>query len=210
MRCVTDTVELTLREGCTLAELEELISDQLQRAGRDLLIAACSALEDGLLENQAADLQPNKRRPRDLLTRFGWIRLSRWSARDRSSGQYHYPLDEALAMEPRQHASPWVMRRAIELAAKLSYREATALLAHLIGTEVDHRTLWGWVQDAMRSHSGANDAAMHGDGDLNGKSEGGVEPLQLAATRTTNGHLANGHQTNGHLVEQPRKAPVLA
>lgn len=186
MRRVTDTVELTLQEGCTLAELEDQIADLLQEKGRQLLIAACATLEERLLEDQAGDLQPNKRRPRDLLTRFGWVRLNRWSVRDRASGQYHYPLDEAVAMEPRQHASPWVVRWAVELAAKLSYREATALLTHLIGTQVDHRTVWGWVQDAGRE-PGNGEAAVHGNG--KGKEDGASQRPPSRLPTAVNGHL---------------------
>lgn len=151
MPTLGDTIELTVRDDCTLAELEELIAERLQAVGRTLLVAACAAAEGKVLQDQAHGLQPNKRRPRDLLTRFGWIRLDRWSCRTRTTGQYRYPLDEALAIEPHQHASPWVMAKAVTLAGRLSYRDATKLLAEVLGVEVDHRTVWGWVQDTLRN-----------------------------------------------------------
>jgi hypothetical protein len=151
MATVETSVQLTIPEGCSLADLELLIATRLQEAGREMLTAACGAMEEEVLQEQAHQLKPNKRRARDLLTRFGWVRLERWSAKERNSGQYRYPLDEALSMEPNQHASPWVTSEAVALSERMSYREATSVLTRLLGVQVDYRTVWGWVQDALRA-----------------------------------------------------------
>lgn len=169
MATVERQVQLTVPDGCSLAELEGIIAEHLQELGRALMMAACTAVEEELLHDPAQRLKPNKRRARDLLTRFGWLRLERWSARDRETGQYRYPLDEALAMEPNQHASPWVMCKALALTERMSYREATALLAEVLGVDMDHRTVWGWVQEAARNSA---------DGKTGPHARGGVVPIR--------------------------------
>jgi len=108
-----------------------------------LLAEACQAMEEELLE--APGVQRRKRRGRHLLTRFGWMRLRRWQVWEVGRG-YTYPLDEALGLERGQHASPWVLNQAVALATRLPYRQATYLLGTFIDEELDHRTLYRWMQ----------------------------------------------------------------
>lgn len=152
------TVEITVKvsicqEGMSLQELEEAVGVAVGEAGRDLLRRGCQALEDSWLERQSTlgagggqtVLRRSKRRSLDLLTRFGWIRLSRWQMRD-AEGRYHQPLDSLLGLQPRQHASPWITAQAVALATRLPYRQATQLLSGFVGQWLDHRSLYAWVR----------------------------------------------------------------
>lgn len=149
------TVETTITvkipdDGATLDQLEGQVAKAVQEAGRTLLVEACRALEEQALTAQRRQrrVQQVKVRPRDLLTRFGWLRLERRQLVDRGRGRYTCPLDDLLALAPRQHASPRVQELAVQLATRLPYRQAAALLGSWLETPVDHRTLYGWVQRA--------------------------------------------------------------
>lgn len=147
MTTVETTVTISInQESLTLEELEARIGEALQEAGRTLLAQACHHVETQVL---AADqeLRRSKRRGLHLLTRFGWIRLSRWQMRD-AQGRFFYPLDRALGLQPRQHASPWITKQAVALATRIPYRQATYLLGGFLDEEIDHRSLYRWVRNA--------------------------------------------------------------
>lgn len=72
----------------TLQALEAAVAEAVGRAAQELMLRGCAALEAHLF--QQGRLHRNKRRPRDLLTRFGWVRLERWHAREDATGRYQY------------------------------------------------------------------------------------------------------------------------
>jgi len=129
-----------------MEELEARIGEALQVAGRELLRQACDLVERHVLAT-GQGLRRSKRRGLHLLTRFGWMRLSRWQMRD-AQARFFYPLDRALGLQPRQHASPWVTKQAVALATRIPYRQATYLLGGFLDEEIDHRSLYRWVQNA--------------------------------------------------------------
>lgn len=148
MTTVETTVTISISpEGMSLEALEAGVAQALQQAGRRLLSEACQAMEVELLERQGDRMPRSKQRPLHLLTRFGWMRLSRWQMRD-ASGAYRCPLDALLGLAPRQHASPWITHQAVALATRLPFRQAAYLLSTFIDEAVDHRSLHRWVQKA--------------------------------------------------------------
>lgn len=147
MTTVETTVTVSInQEGNTLEELEAKIGGALQQAGRELLREACQHIEAQVLDAQRK-LRRSKRRGLHMLTRFGWIRLSRWQMRD-AQGRFFYALDQALGLQPRQHASPWITGQAVALATRIPYRQAAYLLGGFLDEEIDHRSLYRWVQNA--------------------------------------------------------------
>ena len=124
-----------------------------------MLLALCHELEAQVLTRAGPSLRSDHRRARHLLTRFGWIRLERWQVRERESGRYAYPLDDALGLQPRQRASRWVVEAAMALAARLPYRHATELLDSLLGVPIDHRTVHGWAQGDRAWRAGRSSRA---------------------------------------------------
>jgi hypothetical protein len=131
--------------GISLKDLEHEISKTLNQAGQKLLLQACQVMETQLMEQEPCRYRRDKRRKRHLLTRFGWIRLERWQMRKREGG-YCHPLDDLLGLEPHQHASPWILAQSVSLATRLPYRQATYLLGGFLDEEIDHRSLYRWVQ----------------------------------------------------------------
>lgn len=141
---LTLTVEVHWPKQPTLAALERAIFKSLQAAGRELLVQAFGALEERVVTGAK-----QRRRRRYLITRFGEIRFLRWQTRTERG--YGYPLDEALGVSADDPCSPWVRQTAAWLAQAHPYRQAARLLSKMIGTKVDHRTLWGWVQTSGRA-----------------------------------------------------------
>jgi hypothetical protein len=148
MTAVETTVTLSINpKGMTLEALEKEIGRILQQAGQELILRACQVMEAGLLERQEPRLRRSKQRSLHLLTRFGWMRLTRWQMRN-SDGAYACPLDALLGLERPQHASPWITNQAVALATRLPYRQATCLLSDFVEAPIDHRSLYRWVQKA--------------------------------------------------------------
>ena len=116
------TVETTIRVsipdgGATLGEVEQRVAEAVQAAGRELLVAACAALEEVVVRvlTRRGQVQRVKTRPLDMLSRFGWVRLVRCQVVDLKEGRYRCPLDEVLGLRPRRHVSPWVLAQAVGL-----------------------------------------------------------------------------------------------
>ena len=141
---LTVTVRVTLPKQPTMAAMERAIFKSVQAAGRELLVQALVSVEDTVLEGAK-----QRRRRRYLITRFGEIRFFRWQTRTEAG--YGYPLDRALSISSDDPCSPWVRQTAAWLAQAYPYRQAARLLSKMIGSRVDHRTLWGWVQTSGRA-----------------------------------------------------------
>jgi hypothetical protein len=143
-----------------MAALERAIFKSVQAAGRELLVQAFVSVEERVLEGAK-----QRRRRRYLITRFGEIRFFRWQTR--TDQGYSYPLDHALRISPDDPCSPWVRQTAAWLAQAHPYRQAARLLSKMIGVQIDHRTLWGWVQGsgrAVRRHLEQLRASLFDDG----------------------------------------------
>jgi hypothetical protein len=143
------TIEMTVTISINpnevdLEALEAQIGHAMQQAGNQLLVQASKVIETQFLEEHS-ELRRSKRRGLHLLTRFGWIRLSRWQVRD-ARGRFFCPLDQVLGLQPRQHDSPWITRQAVALATRIPYRQAAHLLSGFLEEEIDHRSLYRWMQ----------------------------------------------------------------
>lgn len=74
MPTVSTTITLSIPEGgISLAALEAAVAEAATRAGRDLLLAGCQAMERESLAWSGSSLRHEKRRSVDLLTRFCWV-----------------------------------------------------------------------------------------------------------------------------------------
>jgi hypothetical protein len=141
---LTVTVRVPVPKQPSLGSLERAIFKALQAAGRQLLVQAFAVLEERVTAGAR-----QRRRRRYLITRFGEIRFHRWQTRTEHG--YGYPLDEALGLAPGDPCSAWVRQTAAWLAQAHPYRQAARLLSQMIGSPVDHRRLWGWVQGSGRA-----------------------------------------------------------
>lgn len=170
MPTVETTITVSIPEGTTtLGEVEVAVRRTVEAAGRRLLLALCKEIEQKALSELRGQVQQVKVRPLDMLTGFGWIRLERRQVVQRGDGCYWCPLDGVLGLAPRQHASPWVQQQAVALATRMPYRQAAALLSGWLGTPLDHRTVYAWVQEAGQAvveEEDAQQVAVFEDGEL--------------------------------------------
>jgi hypothetical protein len=144
---LTLTVEVPWPKGrTTFSKLERDIHRAAMAAGRKLLVRALHHWEDQLLASAGAR---QRRVRRYLLTRLGPIRFLRWKTL--KDHRYGFPLDRAMRLLPWQTCSAFVWERACRLAKDYPFRQAARLLSDLVGTPVDHRRLWGWLQRAGRT-----------------------------------------------------------
>ncbi len=144
MPTLTVTVEVPWPKGqTTLPKLERDIHRAALAAGRKLLVQALGVWEQQLLQGAGAR---QRRMRRYLLTRLGPIRFTRWKTL--KDHRYDFPLDRAMGLRPWQTCSGFVWERACRLAGAHPFREAARLLSDLVGTPLDHRRLWGWLQKA--------------------------------------------------------------
>lgn len=155
MSTVEATISISISEPMSLAALESLIAEKVRLAAKELIKQACQTMDAEL--RQRGSFLVDRQRSRDVLTQFGWLRLYRWYVRDKVGGHHRYPLDEALGLAPRVHASPWVSELAVSLATRLPYRQANYLLRRAVDADLDYRTLYAWVQAAGKKMADQED-----------------------------------------------------
>ncbi len=135
------TVSVTVDVPSThIDDIESAALDAGREGARRAIEQACERLEASRSRRRRVGT-----RRRVVLTRVGWITLHRGRAR-RGDGTYRFPLDERLGLPAHHEATPAVRQRGTELACTHPYREAARLLSREIGTAVDHRAIWRWVQ----------------------------------------------------------------
>jgi hypothetical protein len=183
--CVTVDVDTTNFET-----METSVVNTVQSVARAVLGQAVERLERSRPRRRKA----RHGRRRTILTRCGYLTITRGRAR-RADGTRYFPLDERLGLPPHHEASPWVRQRGCHLAAEHPYREAARLLSVEVGTPVDHRALWRWVQaegDARLTERAERVNAMFGDGEAPPRPEGPVPDRLTVAVDATGIRLIEG------------------
>lgn len=184
--CVTIEVPST-----SLSALEEAAVNAGREAARQIMAQACERLERS---RGPRARKARHGRPRTILTRAGYLTIRRGRSR-RPDGSCYFPLDERLGLDPHHEASPWVRRRGCNLAAEHPYREAARLLSTEVGTGVDHRAIWRWVQaegDARLTERARAMNAMFCDGEAPPRPEGPVPERLTVAVDATGIRLIEG------------------
>ena len=188
---VTVSLTVELPSTATFCEIEEACVQASRRAGREAMEQICRRMEHA--RGRGARRARGGRR-RTILTRFGHLTLTRGRAR-RPDGTRCFPLDERLGLAPHHEASPWVRRRGCELAACHPCREAAGLLSAEVGTHVDHRAIWRWVQqdgDRKLRERAERVQAMFSDGEAPPRPAGPVPPRLTVAVDATGIRLVEG------------------
>jgi hypothetical protein len=158
-------VSITVEVGSTrFSDIEQACLEAARAAAREAMVGICHRLE---ASRGPRSRKARQGRRRTLLTRAGYITITRGRAR-RSDGTRYFPLVERLGLEPHHEASPAVRRRGCALAAEHPYRETARLLGAEVGAPIDHRAPWRWVQaegDARLKERARRVNAMFGDGE---------------------------------------------
>jgi hypothetical protein len=100
-------------------------------------------LDEAALENHAG-VARQRRVERHLDTTLGHIAFRRW--RVKAGGKTCCLLDRLLGLERHSRASPAMKKRGAELASRMTYREAAAVLSEESGTPVSAPSVHAWVQ----------------------------------------------------------------
>lgn len=136
------TIEVVVRltiseEDFDVNRLEERVKQARDEAGRELLVKALEVLEEEALAAHAGAV-----RQRD--TSLGHVVFRRW--RVKAGGKTTCLLDHLLGLERHSRARPAVKKRGGELASRMTYREAGAVLSEELGTLVSAQSVHRWVQ----------------------------------------------------------------
>jgi hypothetical protein len=123
--------------------LERRVREARDQAGRELLVRALESLDEVALDNHAGIVR-QRRVERHLDTTLGPVVFRRW--RVKADGKTSCLLDRLLGLERHSRASPAVKKRGAELASRMTYREAAAVLREEAGTPVSAQSVHGWVQ----------------------------------------------------------------
>ncbi len=174
------------------------IEEACVRAGAEAVREAMVRAVDSIERSRGPRVRKARgRRRRTVLTRAGYITITRGRARRPDASRY-FPTDERLGLRPHHEASPWVRRRGCALAAEHPYREAARLLGAEVGAPVDHRAIWRWVQaegDARLKARAERVNAMFSDGEAPPSPPGAVPEVLTVAPDATGIRLIDGGAT---------------
>lgn len=154
---ISTTIEIELPGKITASSLEKLIFKAVWKAAKELFVKAMGIIEQQAFEDNIHSAVKQRRQKRWLLTRFGWIRFSRYKVRFKSNSKYGYLLDKVLGIE-NQRATVWVKKKTANLCVNYPYRQAATLLSSLIHDKVGFKDLWWQVQAEGKKLRAAQDA----------------------------------------------------
>lgn len=141
-------VRLTIDdEDFDVNRLEGRVRAARDEAGRELMVRALEVLDQAALENHPG-VARQRRVERHLDTTLGHVVFGRW--RVKWGGETCCLLDQLLSLKRYSRASPAVKKRGSELASRMTYREAAAVLSEEVGTPIRAQSVHGWVQELGR------------------------------------------------------------
>ena len=169
-------------EGWDVNMLEAACWETAKKAAKELFLQALRQGEKKVLAKVEGERKGEVRRY--LTTRLGLITFYRQKLKRQEGGKnsYLYPLDRAIGLELRQETTPWVKKRACELATRYTYREAASLLSAEIGEGISHYPIHRWVQSkgkVLREEEDQKWRATFEDGEA---FEGDGAPKEIVVT----------------------------
>ena len=140
---VSITVELSVEvdPNGDPVELEESVAAQGREAARALYGEAIDLLDKELVRLARGARQ--RAEQRWLATSFGRMRISRY--RVKADGESFHPLDAHLQLRSGE-ASPAFRELISEIALRLPYRQAAALVSRILGEPLSPQSCWRILQ----------------------------------------------------------------
>lgn len=126
---------------------EQGVLDLSQEIAQQMASLLLTALDERLMVERKKDLRLVGKRERDLMTRFGPLKIKRRLYRD-ESGDYHFLLDEALGLAPQAACTPSLEHIANLVSSCASFRQAADIISRFIGCAPSHTCLREMVQRA--------------------------------------------------------------
>jgi hypothetical protein len=132
-------IELARMEIGMNARIDEEIYRGMKACGQRLQKELLEEADRRLWKTVARDWENKGRKKRQIVTSTGWIEYKRRIYKD-EDGEWRKPLDEMLALEPKEHYSRSVKEKAGYLVSELPYRKAAEVLEWTIGASISHTT----------------------------------------------------------------------
>lgn len=146
------------RDECELEQArqwESRVFEQVCVAGQQQATKYLEELEEALFAQRAAGWAVVGFRERVLVTRFGEVRIWRRLYRDRS-GTYHFLLDEYLALNAYQAATPEMQALCTILCGEISFRKGADFLEQWMAGLLSHSTCWRLLQHTGQAAASAS------------------------------------------------------
>jgi hypothetical protein len=139
---------LRLLEGLDdFKDWEQEVLQLSQEMAQQMASLVLRAIDDGLMRDRDESLRLVGKRERNLMTRFGPLKISRRLYRDREGG-YHFLLDEALGLAPGAACTPSLEHIANLVSSCAPFRQSSDIISRFIGCAPTHTCLHRMVQRA--------------------------------------------------------------
>jgi len=125
---------------------QEKTAEALFEVGRAILKTYMEHLDEAFMKDREKGLRHLGMRERDVLTRFGVVRVKRRYYRD-GEGNTRFLLDEALGWDKGGMAmTPSVEAQALKMCSEISYRKSAEHLSFFLVEDIGHSLLHRRVQ----------------------------------------------------------------
>jgi len=124
----------------TLTDLENIIYQKAMEWARDMYRKVLEYLDDEIRKRRVKSLEVVRTDQAWHTTILGDVRVRRryYRARD---GSYHYLLDELMGLTKHRHISRQVQSLALEMATRMPYRKAAAIMDRTTPVSLSHQTI---------------------------------------------------------------------
>jgi hypothetical protein len=133
----------------TFQDVEQKILAAQRQAGAELLGKILQGREEQMLSERVC--QKKDRRPKNIGTLLGKIRIQRWRVFDVFKGQIVTPLDEWLGMTDRHGMSVGLRKEIIKQCVVKPYRQASQDVAAITGVTRSAMGHWKFIQAHSRA-----------------------------------------------------------
>src|SRR3972149_2882115 len=128
---ISTNIEIELPSKVSISYLEKIIFKAVWQAAKTLFVMSLKLIEHQAFELNKSAITKQRIERRWLLTRFGWIRFSRYKVRFKDERRYGHLLDRILGIEHIK-VTIWVKKKAAYLCVNYPYRQAASLLSSLL------------------------------------------------------------------------------
>lgn len=140
MSDLSQLISRLVEENGDFNALEEGLLKELFEVGRGILRGILEHMDAELMKSRPDGLRHLGLREREVLTRFGVLRIKRRYYRD-PEGKHRFLLDEALGWEGGLAATPALEARALKMCSESSFRCAADDLSFFLAENIRHTLL---------------------------------------------------------------------
>jgi hypothetical protein len=162
---------------------EQSVLELSQEIAQQIASLLLGAMDERLMADRDEGLRLVGRRERNLMTRFGPLKIERRLYRD-EKGDYHFLLDEALGLAPGASATPSFEHVANLISSLAPFRQASDIIRRFVPGAPTHSCLHRMIQSAGEEKGQEEEQkrrALFEDGELPASEMRKAERLMLEA-----------------------------